>query len=155
MWLKRSISVIVLLSFFSRPAFPQSFSVSARVLEEIRAEALLIRRESTALRALLNLQENELKGLRSRLTEVETALSGADRLLGEVSRSLEKSEADLIPLREELGRLRSELSVLRDQAVESNRRLTRSTRRERFWMAAAISVAAVFAAVEIGRVFIE
>jgi hypothetical protein len=40
---------------------------------------------------------------------------------------------------------------LRKQAKESNRRLTRSTRGEKFWMAAAISLAVIFAAVEIGR----
>jgi chromosome segregation ATPase len=132
------------------------------VLEGIRREASLIRAESAALRILLETSGRESAGLRNRLREVEIALSEAEAalseagsLLGEASLSLGKSEAALIPLREELGKLKSELGVLREQAVESNRRLTRSTRGERFWMAAALSVAAVFAAVEIGRVLIK
>jgi chromosome segregation ATPase len=124
-------------------------------LEGIRAEAALIRRESNALRALLNLQEHESTGLRSRLAEAEAALSEAGNLLGEASLSLERSEAALILLQEELGRLKSELAALRKQAAESNRRLTRSARREKLWRAAAISAAAAFAAVEIGRVLIK
>jgi chromosome segregation ATPase len=129
--------------------------VSVSLLEEIRREASLIRTESAALRILLETLGRESAGLRSRLGEVEAALSEAGSLLDEASLSLEKSEAALMPLREELGKLRSELSVLREQAIESNRRLTRSTRGERFWKAAAISVAAVFAAVEIGRILIK
>jgi chromosome segregation ATPase len=121
------------------------------MLEEIRAEAALIRRESNALLGLLNLQENESKGLRIRLEEAGAALNEAGKSLEEASRSLEKSEAALLPLREELGRLRSELAALRKEAAESRKRLTRSTRREKFWMIAAISAAAAFAAVETGR----
>jgi chromosome segregation ATPase len=144
-----------LVSLLSRLSFSQSLSVPVSLLEEIRKEAALIRRESSALGALLSLQESESAALRSRLAEVEAALSEAESLLREASLSLEKSEAALIPLREELGKLGNELAVLRKQAEESNRRLTRSARGEKFWRAAAISAAAVFAAVEIGRILIK
>jgi chromosome segregation ATPase len=123
----------------------------AAVLEEIRAEAALIRRESNALGTLLSLLESESAESRNRLGEVEAALSEAETLLAAASLSLEKSEAALIPLREELGKLRNELAALKRQAVESNRRLTRSTRGEKFWRAAAISVALAFAGVELWR----
>jgi chromosome segregation ATPase len=122
------------------------------VLERIRAEAALIRRESNALKILLNLQEDESRDLRNRLTEAGRDLIEAENSLREASLLLGQSEAALIPLQEELGRLKNELAVLRKDAAESNRRLTRSTRRERFWKIAAISVTAAFAAVEIGRV---
>jgi chromosome segregation ATPase len=121
------------------------------VLEEIRREAALIRRESNALKALLNLSEGVSADLKRRLALAEAALTKAETLLKEASLNLERSEAALPPLREDLAKLGNELAALKRQAEESNRRLARSRKKARFWMAAAISAAAAFAAVEAGR----
>jgi hypothetical protein len=54
-----------------------------------------------------------------------------------------------------LRKLKDELGALRKQAEESNRRLTQSEKRKKFWMAAAvISFAALFL-VEGGRLLIK
>ncbi|MDR2662879.1 MAG: hypothetical protein LBC31_07790 [Treponema sp.] len=129
--------------------------VPLSALEEIRREAALIRRESGALKALLNLSERESADLRKRLAAVEAALTKAEALLETASLNLERSEAALLPLREDLAKLGNELAALKLQAAESNRRLEQSRKTARFWMAAAISAAAVFAAVETGRELVK
>jgi SMC interacting uncharacterized protein involved in chromosome segregation len=150
----RCIAGFFLLSF-SFSVFSQSVLVPVSALEEIRAEAALIRRESIALRELLMILETGSAELKGRLEKVETALTEAETLLRGASLSLEKSEAELIPLRGELGKLGNELAELKKAAVESNRRLRQSERTVKFWKIAAISVGLAFAAVEIGRGFIK
>jgi chromosome segregation ATPase len=151
---KRFISLLLLCSLFAR-AFSQTVSVPLSALEEILQEAVLIRRESNALKALLSLSEAESTGLKQRLALVEAVLTKAEALLLEASQNLAQSETALLPLREDLAKLKNELAELKQQAVESNRRLAQSQKQARFWMAAAISTAAAFAAVEIGRGLIK
>jgi chromosome segregation ATPase len=151
---KRFVSLLLLCSLFVR-AFSQTVSMPLSSLEAIRQEAALIRRESNALKALLSLSETELTDSKKRLELVEAALTKAETLLAEASLNLEISEATLLPLQEDLAKLRNELAELKKQAEESNRRLAQSQKQARFWMTVAISAAAAFAAVEIGRVLVK
>jgi chromosome segregation ATPase len=147
----KRLFLFLLLCFVSLAAFSQSVSVPLSALEEIRQEAALIRRESSALKALLSLSEAESTNLKKRLSLVEMELTKSETLLREASLNLAQSEAALIPLQQDLAKLKNELAELKKQAIESNRRLAQSQKQARFWMAAAISVAAAFAVVEIGR----
>ena len=147
---KRYITLLLFASV-SFSVFSQSVSMPLSALETIRREAALIRRESSALKALLTLSEAESTDLKKRLTLVEADLTKAEALLREASLNLEQSEAALIPLQNDLGKLRNELTELKKQVEELNRRLAQSKKRERAWIAAAVSLAVTFAAVEIGR----
>jgi len=129
----------------------QRVSVPLSMLENLRQEAALIRKESAALKNLLALSMKDLTDLRNRLARVETALSRAEALLAEASLNLEQSEAALLLLREDLAKLGIELAELKKQACESNRRFQQLQKEKRFWKIAAISVAAVFTVVEVGR----
>ena len=148
---KRYCLLLLLLLVFLPVISPQEVSVPFSVLESLRKEVSLIRRESNALKALLAISEQDSVTLRNRLAQVESKLSKAESLLAEASMNLEQSEAGLIPLQEDLAKLRNELAELKKQAEESNRRFLKLQKEKRFWMIAAISVTVVFTAVEIGR----
>ena len=145
------MSLVLLLAVLLPAVFSQEVSVPLATLENLRQEALLIRQESSALKALLAVSEQDSTALRNSLAQVEARLRTAEALLTEASLNLEMSEAVLISLREDLAKLRNELAALKRQAEESNRRLGKLQREKRIWMIAAISVTAVFTAVEIGR----
>jgi septal ring factor EnvC (AmiA/AmiB activator) len=151
---KRFVSLLLLYSAVVQ-VFSQSVSMPLSALETIREEAALIRRESSALKALLSLSETESAVLENRLNQVEADLTRAEALLTEASLNLETSEAALLPLQEDLEKLGNELTELKKQAEESNRRLALSQKKGRFWMTAAISLAVTFAAVELGRILVK